>query len=425
MDDCLRDWRARRDELNEAPLAAVESGDERMSSISVAHKVFLEDVLGMSTGYVLDFTNASFGSLFRDIEIDIYDPAKYPGFGDSKAERMRGLWKWGSDAEVSSAVYAIVDYIEAKRAGGRWSMDVTDEQVARMRTIASHLQDRSAARARPSAVTTEATVTNNKIQIEIHEDIYNHIERYLTAGDYFHAVEESYKVVREKLRELAGDEAATDVFNMNAQSTKHYGALFGKAAPGTQAEGDFFRGVGYLHLGVQFLRNEKAHSLATFVEPNLAIHYISLASLAYDLITRSVDEETIKELDELVREKRRSYSAGAFYKDFENGKWLQSMKLPVGLASASVRKVLKDKWLKETDLTRNWDHSNVMFMRLELVVDQLTQVDIDFLLDLPTKDSYGNDQEAGMWPFLEFVEQQRPGTLSQRAKDWLAAQRQA
>jgi hypothetical protein len=27
-----------------------------MSSISVAHKVFLEEVLGMSTGYVLDFT---------------------------------------------------------------------------------------------------------------------------------------------------------------------------------------------------------------------------------------------------------------------------------------------------------------------------------------------------------------------------------
>lgn len=397
-----------------------------MSRISVAHKVFLEEVFGMSTGYVLDFTNASFESLFRDIEIDIYDREKYPGFGESKAERMRGLWKWGSDAEVSSAVYAIVDYIEAKKAGGRWSKDVTDEQVARLRAIAGHLHGLSAARTRPVAVTTEATVTNNKIQIEIHEDIYNHIEKYLATSDYFHAVEESYKVVREKLRELGGKEAATDVFNMNAQSTRHYRALFGKEAPGTQAEGDFFRGVGYLHLGVQFLRNEKAHTLATFVEPNLAVHYISLASLAYDLITRSVDEDTISELDELVLEKRRSYrTAGAFYKDFENGKWLQSMKLPDGLASASVRKVLKEKWLQETDLTRNWDYSNVMFMRLELVADQLTQADIDVLLDLPTKDSYGNNQEAGMWPFLEFVEQQHPGTLSQRAKDWVAAQRQA
>ncbi len=394
-----------------------------MSSISVAHKVFLEEVFGMSTGYVLDFTNATFESLFRDIEMDIYDREKYPGFGDSKAERMRGLWKWGSDAEVSSAVYAIVDYIEAKKAGGRWSKDVTDEQVARMRAIASRLHGLSAARARAVAVTTEATVTNNKIQIEIHEDIYNHIEKYLATGDHFHAVEESYKVVREKLRELAGEEAATGVFNMNAQSIKYYGALFGKAVPGTQAEGDFFRGVGYLHLGVQFLRNEKAHTLATFVEPNLAVHYISLASLAYDLITRSVDEETLNALDEFVREKRRSYrTARAFYQDFEKGKWMQNLKLPVSLVSASVRKVLKNKWLEETDLTRSWDYSNVMFMRLELVVDQLTQADIDFLLDLPTKDSHGNDQESGMWPFLEFVSQQHPGTMSQRAKDWVAAQ---
>ena len=323
-------------------------------------------------------------------------------------------------------MYAIIDYIEAKKAAGRWNKDVTDEQVARMRTIARHLHDLSAARARPAAVTTEATVTNNKIEIEIHEDIYNHIGKYLATGDYFHAVEESYKVVREKLRELAGEETAINVFNMNAQSTKHYVALFGKQAPGTKAEADFFRGVGYLHLGVQFLRNEKAHTLATFVEPNLAVHYISLASLAYDLITRSIDEDTVNEIDEFVKEKRRSYrTATAFYKDFENGRWLQSMQLPDGLASASARRVLKDKWLKETDLTRSWDYSNVMFMRLELVVDQLTQADIDLLLDLPTTDGHGNDQEAGMWPFLEFVEQQHPGTLSQRAKDWVAAQRQA
>ena len=56
------------------------------------------------------------------------------------------------------------------------------------------------------------------------------------------------------------------------------------------------------------------------------------------------------------------------------------MKLPVDLASASVRNVLKEKWLKQTDHTRNWHYSNVMFMRLELVVDQLTQADIDVLL---------------------------------------------
>jgi uncharacterized protein (TIGR02391 family) len=147
----------------------------------------------------------------------------------------------------------------------------------------------------PAIFTTEATVSKDKIQIEIREDIYDHIGQYLATGDYFHAVEESYKLVREKLREITGKEKASDVFNNSAQNTAHYEALFGKATPATDAEADFFRGIGYLHLAVQHLRNEKAHTPATPLEPNLAVHYISLASLAYDLITRYVSEDTIKE----------------------------------------------------------------------------------------------------------------------------------
>lgn len=87
------------------------------------------------------------------------------------------------------------------------------------------------------------------------------------------------------------------------------------------AERDFRRGVGYLHLGVQFLRNEKAHTLATDMEPNLAVHYVALASLAYDLVTRYVSEAVVKEIEDLVVAKRRSYrSATAFYRDFEGGR---------------------------------------------------------------------------------------------------------
>ncbi|MDR2411138.1 MAG: hypothetical protein LBD88_00570 [Candidatus Peribacteria bacterium] len=42
-----------------------------------------------------------------------------------------------------------------------------------------------------------------------------------------------------------------------------------------------------MNMSVQFFRNEKAHSLASNLDKNLAIHYLSLASLAYDLITRN------------------------------------------------------------------------------------------------------------------------------------------
>lgn len=394
-----------------------------MSRLSIADKTFLEAVLAMSGGYVLDFTDGSFANFLAEINIDIYDSEKFGGFGGSKANRLRALWKNGSDSDVSSALCALADYIEAKKSVGGLREDITDEQIAKIRTIASGLGAGSPtpAAGAPVAITTEATVTNNRISIEIHEDIYSHIAQYLAIGDYYHAVEESYKVVREKLRELTGKEKASDVFNNSAQNEAHYQALFGKAKAANAAQADFFRGVGYLHLGVQHLRNEKAHTLATSLEPNLAVHYISLASLAYDLITRYVSEESVKEIEELIHAKRHSYrTAAAFYRDFENGRWIESLDLPASLASASVRKAIKDKWLQEADFTRNWNHSNVVLMRLELVAGELTQADLDDLLDLPTHDSYGNNQLAGMEQFLEYIGQKDPGKLSNKARAWLA-----
>lgn len=383
----------------------------------------LESLFDMGGGYVLDLTNATFATFVRtSIGFDPYDK-----YGDelSKAKLLRAIWEGEPAAEVAKLNLDLLEHWRVTKllAG---SEPTPSEETLRTELIdfftpmvaaAGSAQQESGA---PVTFTTEASVTANKIQIEIHEDIYNHIGQYLATGDYFHAVEESYKLVREKLREITGKEKASDVFTNSAQSDAHYKALFGKAKPSTAAEADFFRGIGYLHLGVQHLRNEKAHTPATPMEPNLAIHYVSLASLAYDLITRYVSEDTISEIEEIVLAKRRGYrSASAFYRDFENGRWLQSIDLPVNLESSSVRKVLKKKWLEDADFTRSYDHSNVVLMQLELVAAELTKDDVDRLLELPTVDSYGNDQEAGMLPFLEYIEQQYPGKLSAKAKRWM------
>lgn len=394
-----------------------------MSRLTIAHKTFLEAVLDMSGGYVLDFTNTRFAQFFEDLGIEIFEE-KYAKYGPSKANRLRTLWQIGSDAEVAAALNALADYLDAKNALDSAREDVGEDQIARIRAIAQGLGDRhddARAPSGPVAITTEATVTDNKISIVIHEELYSHISPYLRSGDYYHAVEESYKLVREKLRDLTGKEKASDVFNNSAQNEAHYEALFGKARAVDAAEADFFRGVGYLHLGVQHLRNERAHTPASPLEPNLALHYVALASLAYDLITRYVSEETIQEIEDLVRETRRSYrTAGAFYRDFEGGQWHQRLQLPASLKSMPVRKALKDKWLDEADFTRSYDQSNVVWMRLELVADQLTEAELDRLLDLPTKDSHGNDQQAGEKQFLEFLEQKHSDLLSEKAKRRLA-----
>ncbi len=309
-----------------------------MSSLSVADKVLLEAALGMSGGYVLDFSNDSFAAFFHDLDVDIYDNERYPGFGDSKANRLRALWRSGADQEVAASIRALNDYIEAKRSTGFLSYEVTDESMARIRAVADRLaSEHQADDKAPTSVsfTTEATVKDNKIQIEIHEDIYSHIKRYLATEDYFHAVEEAYKVVREALREKTGSEKATDAFKPENQP-----ALFGHAPIGP-AEKDFFDGVKYLNMAIQFLRNEKSHTLATSIERNLALHYISLASLSYDLITRYVSDELIEKIETLITEERRSYSATRFYPAFEGGQWLSRLNLPAELSSPSVRRVLK------------------------------------------------------------------------------------
>ncbi|WP_298252986.1 TIGR02391 family protein [uncultured Arthrobacter sp.] len=387
-----------------------------MSGLSVADKVLLESVLGMSGGYVLDFSNESFAAIFHDLGIDVYDAERYPGFGDSKANRLRALWRSGTKDEVSRSLNALIEYIDAKRLNG---YEVNGASMERMRAVADGLaKPAGAAGASPSSVsfTTEATVTNNKIQIEIHADIYAHISRYLATEDYFHAVEESYKVVREALREKTGSEKATDAFK-----PENLPALFGHE-PAGQAEKDFFDGVKYLNMAIQFLRNEKSHTLATSIERNLALHYISLASLSYDLITRYVSDELITQVEDLIAAERRTYSATRFYRLFEGGRWLNTITLPNELLSPSVRRVLKEKWLRDADFTRSFDHSNIVLMRLQVVADALSKDDVDALLELPTVDSNGYSQEAGTTTFLEFMRQEHPETISAKAEARIAAE---
>ena len=60
-----------------------------MSSLTIVEKKYFEDMFGMSSGYVLDFTNNTFATFFREtVGQDIY-LKKYDFNGDSKAKRLR------------------------------------------------------------------------------------------------------------------------------------------------------------------------------------------------------------------------------------------------------------------------------------------------------------------------------------------------
>ncbi len=139
--------------------------------------------------------------------------------------------------------------------------------------------------AQSSVGVSEASIDKDIIALKIRSELFLHIEKYLINDDYFHAVEESYKFVRERLKELTGSEKATLAFGYENNTEVDNELIFGHA-PVDEIEADFYKGIRFLHLAVQFLRNEKSHTLATTLDRNLALHYISIASLAYDLVSR-------------------------------------------------------------------------------------------------------------------------------------------
>lgn len=92
-----------------------------MSSLTTLEKRCFEDLFGMASGFVLDFTNQSFAQLFRDnVSIDIYDQ-KYAIYGDSKAKRLRRFWELESDMFVGKVMAMILDlwkYENEKKGNG-------------------------------------------------------------------------------------------------------------------------------------------------------------------------------------------------------------------------------------------------------------------------------------------------------------------
>jgi hypothetical protein len=80
-----------------------------VSSLKAIEKRAFEDLFGMASGYVLDFSNNTFAEFFRETaNIDIYTP-KYDFNGDSKAKRLRAFWETEPDALVGKILGGLLE----------------------------------------------------------------------------------------------------------------------------------------------------------------------------------------------------------------------------------------------------------------------------------------------------------------------------
>ena len=249
-----------------------------MSSLSTADKKYLDNALRLKNGgWIIRFTNEEFRNFFAESNIEI-DDSKYAIHGTTQADKLDAFFEIESNQAVGYIILGFAALFRNRELVTPMNIKFSPD-LERIGQKLLTMPDKFSTK-----LITTATINKNHINIEIRPEIYDHIKQYLNAEDYFHAVEEAYKVVRGRLRIITGEEQAHKAF-----AEVNYENIFGRI-PQNEVEKDFFEGVKFLHMALQKFRNEKAHSLAKNLDRNLAIHYLSLASLAYDLISKEKAE---------------------------------------------------------------------------------------------------------------------------------------
>jgi hypothetical protein len=83
-----------------------------MSSLTMRDKRVLEDVLGMGSGYVLNFSDQTFADFVHEaVDVEIRGD-EYTINGSSKAKKLRAFWDIESDYLVGRLLNALIDYAE-------------------------------------------------------------------------------------------------------------------------------------------------------------------------------------------------------------------------------------------------------------------------------------------------------------------------
>ena len=83
-----------------------------MSSLNDIEKRYLESILDMGGGYVLDYSDTTYSEFFDRHLIDIHGP-KYRKYGTSKAKKMRAFWEREPDEVVGKALAEMLDSYDA------------------------------------------------------------------------------------------------------------------------------------------------------------------------------------------------------------------------------------------------------------------------------------------------------------------------
>lgn len=127
----------------------------------------------------------------------------------------------------------------------------------------------------------------------LHKNVKQKCSKLYTDEHYPEAVEKSFKVVRDRLRELTTYETGSEAFGK--------GGLYIKGASAENVDNDFQSAVKFLTMAIDRFRNEKSHtSDGNINDPVRAYEYLTLSSLAMRLL----DDSEVRKKNE--QSKRRN-----------------------------------------------------------------------------------------------------------------------
>jgi hypothetical protein len=101
-----------------------------MSSLTDIEKRYFEKLLGMQSGYVLDYSDPTFGEFFNRHRVSIH-AQKYQSYGTSKAKKMRAFWEQEPDILVGKVLGEMLDAYEADCTLNNRDIDAPVLQKAR------------------------------------------------------------------------------------------------------------------------------------------------------------------------------------------------------------------------------------------------------------------------------------------------------
>lgn len=180
-----------------------------MSDLSGSERRKLEKLLGMESGYVLNFSDRTFGDFFDDYKVQIEDEQHKTG-GTSKANRMRTFWKIADNYVVGRVIEGLITYANEEQCFG----DSSSLLIANCQNIAKRLLS-----TQPVAELDALTAISDDYDFEI---VAEHVREAIDKNQPEAALDRLHTFVNKFVR------ITSERYNIDITIDKPLNSIFGK-----------------------------------------------------------------------------------------------------------------------------------------------------------------------------------------------------